>query len=339
MNSTTQAQPDLGFARPLGRRSWAEGLRPSGMVWLVWRQHRTAFTLLLATAAVATAGLAWLARNASSAVAGVQGPRPSPGATAALETAYGRLGPAGLALAALPMVIGVFVGAPLFAEDLETGTAKLVSVQSAPRWKWITTKLGMAAVFAVAAALSTGIAMRALWTPLVNHNTVDADFTSAGGFDTTGPVAVSLALLGLMVGAAAGLLMRRVLPAALVTLVALVAVKVLWGAARMTFAPTVTKTTGHGRFGEGDDPHVPVNAVRIDTSYVTGNGTLRGWGTCVHETDASACLRRNGVVGWREEYLPFSHMDTMQWTATGALAGLILLTAGVLAYAARRALD
>ncbi|MEV6132143.1 hypothetical protein AB0M05_36055 [Streptomyces violaceusniger] len=54
--------------------------------------------------------------------------------------------------------------------------------------------------------------------------------------------------------------------------------------------------------------------------------------------DRPACLRRDGVVGWSKEYLPFSRMDAMQWAATGALAGLIVLTAGVLVYAARRAL-
>lgn len=321
-----------------GRRTRARGFGPSGMAWLVWRQHRTAFLLLLATAAVATAGLAWLAQDASSAVAAAESAHPSPGATATLDTAYQRLELLGLALAGLPVLIGMFIGAPLFAGDLETGTAKFVGVQSYGRWNWVATKLGMAAVFAGAAALSTGIAMKALWTPLANHMAVNADFTSTGGFDTTGPVAVALAVLGLLIGAAAGLLTRRTLPAMVVTLVALLAVKTVWSEMRMMFATTVTKTTGGGRFGDGDSPKVPDNALEVDTSYVTGDGSLRGWGTCSNANDASACLRREGVVGWSKEYLPYSHMDAMQWAATGALAGLILLTAGVLVYAVRRAL-
>ncbi|WP_307841443.1 ABC transporter permease [Streptomyces endocoffeicus] len=338
MSTTTQTRADGGFPGLPGRRTRARGFGPSGMAWLVWRQHRTAFLLLLAMAAVATAGLAWLAQDASSAVAAAEEAKASPGAAAALDAAYQRLDLLGLALAGLPVIIGVFIGAPLFAGDLETGTAKFVGVQSYGRWNWVATKLGMAAVFAAVAALSTGIAMKALWTPLVNHMAVNADFTSTGGFDTTGPVAVALAVLGLLIGAAAGLLMRRTLPAMVVTFVALLAVKTVWSQLRMMFATTVTKTTGGGRFGEGDSPKVPDNAVEIDTSYVTGDGSLRGWSTCTDAGDSSACLRRHGVVGWSKEYLPFSHMDAMQWAATGALAGLILLTVGVLVYAARGAL-
>jgi len=105
----------------------------------------------------------------------------------------------------------------------------------------------------------------------------------------------------------------------------------------MMFAPTVTKTTGGGRFGKGDAPYVPVSALEIDSSYVTADGSLRGWSPCTEVKDRFACLRPE-VVGWSKEYLPFSHLEAMQWAATGALAGLILLTAVVLAYAARRAL-
>ncbi|MFE2187581.1 ABC transporter permease [Streptomyces sp. NPDC059455] len=339
MSTTTQTlRADGGSPGLPGRRTRARGFGPGGMAWLVWRQHRAAFLLLLAAAAVVTAGLGWLAQDASSAVAVAEEAKASPEATAALDAAYQRLDLLGLALAGLPVIIGVFIGAPLFAGDLETGTAKFVGVQSYGRWNWVATKLGMAAVFAAVAALSTGIAMKALWTPLVNHMAVNADFTDAGGFDTTGPVAVALAVLGLLIGAAAGLLMRRTLPAMVVTFVALLAVKTIWSQLRMMFATTVTKTTGGGRFGEGDSPKVPDNAVEIDTSYVTRDGSLRGWSTCKDASDRPACLRRHGVVGWSKEYLPFSHMDAMQWAATGALAGLILLTAGVLVYAARGAL-
>ncbi|MFG3256940.1 ABC transporter permease [Streptomyces sp. NPDC048172] len=324
-----------------GRRTRARGLGlgPGGMAWLVWRQHRTAFLLLLAAAAVATAGIAWLAHDASAAVAAAEGPgEPSPAAGAVLDEAYQRLNSVGMALAGLPVVIGVFIGAPLFAGDLETGTAKFVGVQSHGRRSWVVTKLGMAALFTALAALSTGIAMKALLTPLARHMAINANFTDAGGFDTTGPVTVALALLGLLIGAAAGLLTRRTLPAMVVTFVALLAVKTVWSWLRMAFAPTVTETTGGGRFGEDDTPQIPASGVEVDTSYVTGDGTLHGWSTCTRADDASACLRREGVVGWSVEYLPFSHLGAMQWAATGALAGLLLLTVGVLAYAARRAL-
>ncbi|MFD4785926.1 ABC transporter permease [Streptomyces sp. NPDC058459] len=308
------------------------------MPWLVWRQQRLTFILLLAAAAVATAGLAWLAQDASGAVAAVEGPDPSLAETTALEGAYRRLELVGLALACLPLVIGVFVGAPLFAGDLETGTAKFVGVQSHSRWNWVAVKLVMAASFTTVVALSTGLAMRAVWTPLVNHAAVNADFTTAGGFDTTGPVAVALSLLGLLIGAAGGLFLRRTLPAMVTAFVALLAVMAVWGAVRMTFATTVTKTTGGGRFRREDFPKIPDSALSIDESYVTGDGSLMGWGSCARAKDELACLRDKGIVGWSVEYLPYSHMNAMQWAATGALAVLITGAVGLVAYAARRTL-
>ncbi|MFF8036326.1 ABC transporter permease [Streptomyces sp. NPDC016626] len=308
------------------------------MPWLVCRQHRLTFILLLAAATVATAGLAWLAQDASSAVAAVEKPNPSLAETTALDSVYQRLELVGLALASLPLVMGVFVGAPLFAGDLETGTAKFIGVQSRSRWNWVATKLVMAALFVTVVALSTGLAMEALWTPLVNHAAMNADFTTAGGFDTTGPVAVALSLLGLLIGAASGLLLRRTLPAMVTTFIALLAVKAAWESVRMMFAPTATKTTGNGRFGGDDFPKIPNSALAIDQSYVTGDGSLVGWGSCVDAKNQLACLRGKGVVGWSVEYLPYAHMNAMQWAATGALAILIAVAVGVGAYAARRAL-
>ncbi|MEU6481024.1 ABC transporter permease [Streptomyces sp. NPDC047017] len=336
MSGTVQPRTTSEDFSGTPRRGRTGRVRLSGLPWLVWRQHRLTFVLLLAAGAATTAGVLWLAQDATSAVAAVEGPHPSLAKVAALDSVYQRLEPVGLALTCLPFVIGVFVGAPLFAGDLETGTAKFVGVQSRSRWNWVTTKLLMAASFVIVVALSTGLAVKALWSPLARHAAVNADFTTAGGFDTTGPVVVALSLLGLLIGAASGLLLRRTLPAMVTTFIVLLAVKAVWGSVRMMFAPTLTKTTGGGRFGSEDFPQISASALSIDHSYVTGDGSLVGWGSCVNAEDSPACLRDKGVVGWSVEYLPYSHMNAMQWAAAGALAALIAVTVGVVAYAARR---
>ncbi|TDC72458.1 hypothetical protein [Streptomyces hainanensis] len=87
-----------------------------------------------------------------------------------------------------------------------------------------------------------------------------------------------------------------------ITLVALLAVRQAWSTVRMEFADTLTKTTSGGRF----------------------------------TTDA--CLGESGVVGWAVEYVPYSHLSGMQWTAAAALCVVLALTAAVTAGAARRAL-
>ncbi|MFD5895951.1 MULTISPECIES: ABC transporter permease [unclassified Streptomyces] len=339
MSATTQTLPQAdgdrgsGQHRDAGRRF---GLR--GMPWLVWRQHRVTLLTMLAVAAAMTAVLMWLSANVNDAMAAVEAGNPSPGESDTVDSAYRRIELFGLALACLPVLIGVFVGAPLFAGDLESGTAKFVGLQSRSRGSWVAAKLGLAAAFSAAAALATGLAMRSLWSPLAEHRAIDADFTSAAGFDTTGPVAVALALLGLLIGAAAGLLLRRTLPAMVATFGVLLVLKTAWSFLRMSFASTVTKTTGGGRFTQDDAPLIPDSALEVDVSYLGADGSLHGWGSCAQEADNAACLRETGIVGWSVEYLPYSHIGAMQWAATGALCALLALTAAVTVYAARRIL-
>ncbi|WP_461036842.1 ABC transporter permease [Streptomyces mayteni] len=315
------------------RRFW-----PRGMPWLVWRQHRVAFLLLTLGAAAFTAFLWWRGVAVHEAMRAVRAGTASPDQDAVIETGYRDLGGLGGALSTLPLLVGVFVGAPLFAGDLETGTAKLVGTQSRSRADWVWSKLGMAAVFTAAAAASTGLALRNLWSPLATHWADNADFTSAGGFDTTGPVAVAMALLGLLTGATAGLLVKRTLPAMVITLVALLALRQAWSSVRMEFADTLTKTTSGGRFTSEDVPEIPSSALEIDYSYLAADGSPLGWSTCTDAVDMNSCLGETGVVGWAVEYLPYSHLGGMQWTAAAALCAVLALTAAVTAGAARRAL-
>ncbi|MFD6342215.1 ABC transporter permease [Streptomyces sp. NPDC060131] len=340
MSTTTQPLPRAGGDRGGSgeRRGAGRRFGLSGMPWLVWRQHRVTLLMMLAVAAAMTAVLMWLSGSVNDALAAVHAGDPSPGESETINSAYKRLDLLGLALACLPVLIGVFVGAPLFAGDLESGTAKFVGLQSRSRGSWVAAKLGLAAAFSVAAALATGLAMRSLWSPLAEYRAIDADFTSAAGFDTTGPVAVALALLGLLVGAAAGLLLRRTLPAMVATFGVLLVLKTAWSFLRMSFASTVTKTTGGGRFAQDDSPVIPEGALEVDISYLGADGSLHGWGTCAQERDNAACLREQGIVGWSVEYLPYSQLGAMQWAATGALCVLLALTAAVTVYAARRIL-
>lgn len=288
--------------------------------------------MMLAAAAATTAALMWLSGSVDDALAAVKAGNPSPAETTTVDSAYRRLELIGLGLACLPVLIGVFAG------DLESGTAKFVGLQSRSRASWVAAKLGLAAAFSVAAALATGLAMRSLWSPLAEYRAIDADFTSAAGFDTTGPVVVALTLLGLLIGATAGLLLRRTLPAMVTTFGVLLVVKTVWSSVRMSFASTVTETTGGGRFAQDDSPVIPRNALEVDISYLGADGSLHGWGSCVQEADNTACLRDKGIVGWSVEYLPYSQIGSMQWAATGALCGLLVLTAAVTVYAARRTL-
>ncbi|MER6443147.1 hypothetical protein ABT275_43695 [Streptomyces sp. NPDC001185] len=195
-------------------------------------------------------------------------------------------------------------------------------MQSKSRATWVVAKLGLAVMVAVTASVGTGLAMKALWRPV--SETTDAGFTGTGVFDSTGPVAVAYTLLTLVVGATAGLLLRRTLPAMATTLGVFVAVKVAMSSIRLSLGSTVTRTTGGGHFLDVDRPEVPNGALEIDTSHIASDGSLHGWGTCTTAKDVSACLRDQHITGWSVKYLPVSQMAPMQWLAAGILTALLL---------------
>ena len=57
-----------------------------------------------------------------------------------------------LLLQAVPALIGAFLGAPVLARELETGTFRYAWTQGFGRWRWTLAKLVSLAVLAAAAA-------------------------------------------------------------------------------------------------------------------------------------------------------------------------------------------
>jgi hypothetical protein len=120
----------------------------------------------------------------------------------------------------LPVLVGLFVGAPLLAREFERGTHRLVWTQGITRLRWLTIKLGLllsAVVLAAGIAALLGVWYRA---------TADMLTTPFQGFDAQGPALLAYALFALALAITAGALIRRTVPAMLVTLVCFVAVRI-----------------------------------------------------------------------------------------------------------------
>ncbi|WP_409470813.1 ABC transporter [Streptomyces sp. HC307] len=240
--------------------------------------------------------------------------------------AFGR---ASMALGLIPILLGVFVGAPLLAGDLEHGTAKLVTTQSTGRLRWLATELGLTALLIVVNTVALSVVFGWWWSPVKDQNTV-MDWTSGSAFDTTGPVPVALTLFTVVSGVAIGMVLRRTLAAMVVTFGFAVVVQLVWGHFRLALGDTVT--TNKGVLAENAFPTLPDAAYQIDQSYLTGSGELLGWSTCVHEETEQArelCLKQADVVGWSVDYLPISQMNGMQWFGAPIL---LALTAAVTAF-------
>jgi hypothetical protein len=124
-------------------------------------------------------------------------------------------------LIALPALVGIFVGAPLLARELEQGTYRLAWTQGVTRRRWLISKTALLGLAAAAGGLAlSGIVM--WWRH--PFDTV-AGRMSPSGFEIEGVVVPAYTLFALALGVLAGALLRRTVPAMSVTLAAFFAVR------------------------------------------------------------------------------------------------------------------
>ncbi|WP_424890836.1 ABC transporter permease [Streptomyces sp. XH2] len=303
-----------------------------GLPWLVWRQHRTAFVACLLLTAAGCVHMLWQRH----VTLGWLGPARAHGPFKVVEAsgqAYAESFQNATSLMSLvPVVAGVLLGAPLIAGDRERGTVQLVTTQSVTRGRWLAVKLGTAALVTVVCAAALSAAFTAWWEPA--HDLFNAGDWSAGDiFDNTGPVPVPLALLHFAVGAALGTLLRRAVPAMVLTLGFSFAWEVLAGPLRRVFTqPRVLVNPV-----EEGQPGLPEGAVRFDNWTVDAHGGLHGFGECFNGTPAEC--RAKGIVAERLEYFGYDQMPGMQWTyAALVLAAALAILALTLWWGRRRPL-
>jgi hypothetical protein len=128
-----------------------------------------------------------------------------------------------VALLAVPALIGAFVGAPVLAREMETGTFRYAWTQGFGRWRWTLAKLVPLAVVAAAAAGAFSALLTWYYQPFLAgtvqyyNRPVPLD---AGLFDLRGVAFAAWTLAAFTIGGLAGMLIRRVVPAIAATLAA-----------------------------------------------------------------------------------------------------------------------
>lgn len=213
------------------------------MTWLTWRQFRPQAVTALAALAVFAILLGATGPHLASMYrgSGIAGCRSGAcGQLAgnfllALSGAYTAVFMLGIAAVILaPAVIGVFWGAPLVAREFETGTFRLAWIQSITRSRWMAVKLAVLGLAAI--AVTEGLSLLYGWwaapigqaARLAPGSNFPLGMSPFGllAFDAHGIVPVGYAAFGFTLGVAAGVLIRRALPAMAVTLVIFAAVQV-----------------------------------------------------------------------------------------------------------------
>lgn len=120
----------------------------------------------------------------------------------------------------VPLLFGLFWGAPLLAKEFEEGTQSLAWTQGVARRRWMSANVAWALV---AGALWGGAlsALVSWWR--IPEDALDGRF---GTFDLQGVVPVAYSLFAVALGIAAGSIIKRLLPALAVTLGCFVAVRI-----------------------------------------------------------------------------------------------------------------
>jgi hypothetical protein len=163
----------------------------------------------------------------------------------------------GLLLLILPMLAGMFWGAPLVARELEHGTHRLVWTQSTSRLRWAATKVGLVAT-AVLLMTAVYAALLTWWiTPVIQTSGQRFDYMI---FDMHGIVVFGYVVFALALGIFAGAVTKRLLPAMAMTVVGFLGARiVVMLVARPNYLATETE-----RFSTGVQSEVRWNELHGD---------------------------------------------------------------------------
>jgi hypothetical protein len=356
------------------------------MIWLTWRQFRAqaitaaaalaVFAIVLATTASDLSGMydssglltchgdacAGLASTFLSNLASGGGGFVIPGSPYAILYFLGVL-----VILIAPAITGVFWGAPLIARELETGTFRLTWNQSITRTRWLTVKLTLIGVAAMAVTEAFSL-IQAWWAAPIGKAVGlggGASIFSEGRFGwfvfpTHGITPLGYAAFGFALGVTIGLVIRRAIPAMAVTLAIFAAVQFitpLW--IRPQLFPTshtvaaitatganvslranpklaVTASVVPGQPGAWIISSEGVNAAGQPVSTIPAAcepvisstlGSHSGPAAGPGSAALNNCVASHGIRV-AESYQPASHYWPLQWSEAGMFLALALGLAG-----------
>ena len=192
------------------------------MAWVTWRQHRLA--LLGAAAMFGVAALWMLVRGIQMhhAYAPVAACRPAGAgvckglADQFLNTYASGTGPSLGLVQVIPPLLGAFVGAPVLARELESGTFRYAWTQGFGRARWTVAKLAPLAVAIMAMAGAFSVLVSWYVAPLWGAGDSNGPLYPTI-FDLRGVALAAWTLAAFAIGALAGFLIRRVIAAMFTT--------------------------------------------------------------------------------------------------------------------------
>ncbi len=325
------------------------------MTWIVWRQQRPLFITLAAGLVLGVAGVLALRAmmTADIAASGLTecvktGLQPGNGACDGrsindFQNTWGtRMQLMGQALVfGLPLLVGLFIGAPLFAREFEQGTHALAFTQSVSRTRWVAAKLLVTAppalvlVIVLQLVVTYWIDAAGALGPLSMGPFVFSNFDIAG----VSPAAYTL--FAHTLGMAAGALSRRMLVAMALMLGVFGAVRYVVHGFRQSMGSVKRVTTEDpfarvppdqgwtldGGVLDAKGQEVDSNSALLNCEPAPGADVVQGSG--------SACLRDKGLVGFHD-IIPADAVGALHLVEASVFVVLSVLFVAVTLWAVRR---
>ena len=321
------------------------------MGWVTWRQHRVTLAGVAALLGV-LAVLLWIVglhvHQAYSAAAACR-----PTSSAICDDMFGNFSVMdgflanGFLLQALPALIGVFVGAPLLAREMETGTFRYAWTQGIGRLRWALAKLVLLAISVTVASGLFSLVTTWYYQPyFAASNPVPQPPLAPTLFDLRGVAFPAWTLAAFAIGALAGMLIRRVVPAIAATLAVYTGlVFAAGGFLRAHYlTPVLTSSlnvpgtawiasqwwtvTRSGQFAWAGRPPMSV----LGNITCPNSGPPNGKPTMV---SIEQCVVQHGYTQWTS-YQPTTRFWPFQWIEGGWLLVLSVLLIAVTVWLVRR---
>jgi hypothetical protein len=231
-----------------------------------------------------------------------------------------------IAVLALPFLVAAWAGASLIGRELENGTDRLAWTQSVSPARWLAAKLAAPAVLVTAGTGLLVLLHHLAWSEGRGEIDTAKPWYDSATFYAGGPITVALALTGLLVGALAGLVLRRSLAA---LGAGAVAVAALWLAIQQALPhlwPPATRLSSlqQGPWGEG---------MAAGHGLVTASGDRIADPQCGGSfvPTCKVTLERLDATSYYNDYHPISHYWPLQLTAT-AIVLAVAAAAALIAF-------
>jgi len=281
------------------------------MAWVTWRQHRPTLISLPAVLG-AVAVFLWIAGlkiHHDYAVLTACHPFSS-NACQTLNSAFNSTdwtmaNTINIFMNLTPALIGAFAGAPVLARELETGTYRYAWTQAFGRERWTIAKLALLAVAVTAAAGAFSQVFTWFFQPFLAQE--DMTVFSATVFDTRGIAFAAWTLVAFAIGAFAGMLIRRIVPAMAATLAAYTGLALVTWLFLREHYPLALVTS---------NPNIDSGPFNVNDPWV-----LSTWYT--------------GKTQWTR-YIPVSRFWPMQFVEAGWLLALSVLLIAATVWLVRR---